>query len=170
MNEKDNVKRKKTKENKDISKNLQTPLSPELLRVSQNVNTDELKQKFPSLHSEMVGKTMKLDIDEVKGQFTPSKTNDEIYDSTDPFRAYVPTITDYICRARTKQEAKEIIEFSLSQNNITEDEAFQLKTQLEEQGLRSFGPFRENGHYFRKAIEMRNREVIRRRYSIPDKK
>ncbi|MHA1940899.1 MAG: DUF2095 family protein [Candidatus Hodarchaeales archaeon] len=170
MKNKEKESMKEKKNIKDISNDIKTLLEPELLSVSQNVDADELKEKFPHLHSEIAGDTMKLDIDVIEGQFSPSEGNDSPVDLTAPLRNYTPSIVDYLCRARTKQEAKDIINYSVKQGQLSKKEAELLVEQLEKEGVRSFGPIRTEGHYFRKAAEIRNREVIRKRYSTPDNK
>lgn len=170
MNDKEKTNIRKKKSSNDISNNLKEFSSPELLRVSQNVSTEDLKRKFPHLHSEIAEDSMKLNIDRIEGQFSPSEGSNDPLDSADPFRDYTPSVIDYLCRARTEEEAKEVINYSFKQGQISKEEEIKLLKQLETEGVRSFGPFRAEGHYFRKAVEMRNREVIRKRYSTPDNK
>ena len=64
------------------------------------------------------------------------------------------------------QEVQEIIRFSQKQGNISTEEADILLDQLNEKGVRSFGPIKTPGHYFRKAAEARNRQIIEKRYSV----
>ncbi len=145
-------------------------LSPEILSVSQKVSTDDMEEKFPHLHAEITRKSMNINIDVVEGNFGPSKQGEGHENLIDPFRDFMPSVSDYLCRARTEKEAKEIIDFSLGQGRLSEQEADELLEQLEKEGVRAFGTIRTNGHYFRKASKIRNRQVIKKRYSTPDNK
>ena len=110
---------------------------------------------------------MKVKIDDVKGDFSQTDKDDKISDSTDPYRNYEPSTIDFIRRAQTDKEAEEIILFAQKQGNISPEEANNLLDQLNKEGVRSFGPIKTPGHYFRKAVESRNRQLIEKRYSIP---
>ena len=143
---------------------------PEVLRVTQKVGTEDMEKQFPHLHAEITGKAMNLDIDRVEGDFSPSVQEKDQDDSVDPFRDFIPSVSDYLCRARTEKDAIEIITFSLKQGHLSKEEADQLLTKLEKEGVRAFGPVRTEGHYFGKASEIRNRHVIKKRYSTPDNK
>lgn len=145
-------------------------LPPEVLSVTQQVKTDDIEEKFPHLHAEITGKVMNLDIDVIETEFEPSDESEEHEDLVDPFRDFIPSVSDYLCRARTKKEAEEIITFSLEQGHLSQTEATSLLDKLEKEGVRAFGPIRTEGHYFRKASEIRNRQVIKKRYSTPNSK
>ena len=159
--------KKASPKNETDVKNL---LPPEILSVTQQVSSDEMEDKFPHLHAEITGKAMNLDIDVVEGNFNPSEEEENYENVTDPFRNFIPSVLDYLCRARTEEEAKEIITFSLTQGHLSRDEADLLIETLNKEGVRAFGPIRTEGHYFRKASEIRNRQVIKKRYSIPSRK
>jgi hypothetical protein len=145
-------------------------LPPEVLSVTQKVSTDDMEEKFPHLHAEITGKSMNLDIDVVEGGFTPSESGEDDDSLIDPFRDFLPSVLDYVCRARTTDEAKEIIDFSLKQGHLSKQEADMFLEKLEKEGVRAFGPIRTEGHYFRKASEIRNRQIIKKRYSTHNHK
>ncbi len=154
----------------DSEEDVMKLLPPEVLSVTQKVSTDDMEEKFPHLHAEITGKEMNIDIDVVETNFTPSESTEDDDSLIDPFRDFIPSISDYLCRARTEEEAKDIINFSLKQGHLAKQEADNLLEQLEKEGVRVFGPIRTEGHYFRKASEIRNRQVIKKRYSTPDNK
>ncbi|MHA1977416.1 MAG: DUF2095 family protein [Candidatus Hodarchaeales archaeon] len=168
-NNQNSDKRKKNVDS-DSEEEVKKLLPPEVLSVTQKVNTDDMEEKFPHLHAEITGKAMNLDIDVVEGNFSPSEQVDDQEELVDPFRDFIPSVSDYLCRARTEDEAIEIIEFSVKQGQLSKQEAEQLLAKLEKEGVRAFGPIRTEGHYFRKASEIRNRQVIKKRYSTPDDK
>lgn len=101
----------------------------------------EIKKYFPAIYEEIKNNTNQLDEEDMKTTLGTKKIRQ--------FRGYSPTITDFICRCKTKEEALEIIEYMLKMNKITENEANAIKKQLKEKGLRSFGEHRAPGYYER---------------------
>ena len=164
MTEEDKISKKSKNESLDEIKSI---LPPEVLNIQQKITTDDLKEKFPNLHSEMTEKKMKMKIDDVEEDFSRSGEVDQASESTDLFRNFEPSTIDFIRRAQTEKEAEEIIHFELKQGNISTEEANNLLDQLSQKGVRSFGPIKTTDHYFRKAAEVRNRKIIEKRYSIP---
>ena len=159
---------RKNKPKEESLDELKSFTPPEVLSVKQAISTEDLREKFPNLHSEMTEKQMQLRIDSIEEHSsTSSEPPDLTLDGVDPYRNYEPSTLDYIRRAQTDREAEEIILFALKQGNITKDESEKLLNQLSKDGVRSFGPIRTHGHYFRKAVEARNRQLIKKRYSIP---
>lgn len=63
-----------------------------------------------------------------------------------------PTVVDFIRRCDTPEQALEIIEFMEKEGEITPEYAEKLRRQLTEKGLRSFGPKKEPGYYFKYGI------------------
>ena len=165
----DKERRKKSgKERKNDSINdLTSELPSEILNIAQKVSTEDMEKYFPHLVAEISDDKMALGIDNVEGDFTPSKADESLPIDSDPFENYEPTVIDYLCRAKTDEEAMEIIDFLQKQGHISAGEASQLLDQLQKEGVRSFGPIRTPGHYFREAAEIRKRRVIQKRYSTP---
>ncbi|OLS28005.1 MAG: hypothetical protein HeimC2_09080 [Candidatus Heimdallarchaeota archaeon LC_2] len=62
------------------------------------------------------------------------------------FRNYNPTILDFLARANTDEECKEIITYCLKKGEITQDEANKLQEHLSKDGFSTFGT-RSSGHY-----------------------
>lgn len=62
------------------------------------------------------------------------------------FRNYDPQIFDFLARAITQKECEEIINYCLTRNEITEEEANMLRSRLEKGGPQSFGS-RRPGYY-----------------------
>ena len=69
----------------------------------------------------------------------------------DAFRHYNPTVVDFIRRCDTQQQAEEIICYLLKRGEITAEEATELRTQINKEGLRSLGPKKEEGYYFKES-------------------
>jgi len=168
----DNKKEKKSEKESNMNSNndLKVNLPPEILNISQKVSVEDMGKLFPHLHAEISDDKMAIGIDSVEGDFAPSKDDDDFLTSNDPYSHFEPSVIDYIRRAKTEEEAIEVIKFSLKQGSLDEDEALKLIGQIRKDGVRSFGPIRTPGHYFRKAAEIRNRRLIQKRYSSPKEK
>jgi len=167
MSDRERVKKSRDKSEKESLDEIKSLIPPEVLSVKQEITSDDLKEKFPNLHAEMTKDNMKIKIDDVEESFSSSDEANQTLDSTDPYRNYEPSTIDFIRRAQTDKEAEEIIRFAQEQGNISPEEADKLLDQLNKEGVRSFGPIKTSGHYFRKAVESRNRQLIGKRYSIP---
>ncbi|MHA1946250.1 MAG: DUF2095 family protein [Candidatus Hodarchaeales archaeon] len=167
MSDEERLKKSKKKSKNESLDEIKSLIPPEVLSVKQEITSDDLKEKFPNLHAEMTNDNMKIKIDDVEEGFSRSDETDQTLDSTDLFRNFEPSTIDFIRRAQSDKEAEEIIRFSQKQGNISTEEADELLDQLSKEGVRSFGPIKTPGHYFRKAVESRNRQLIGKRYSIP---
>ncbi|MBN2336756.1 DUF2095 family protein [Candidatus Bathyarchaeota archaeon] len=102
---------------------------------------DELKKRFPRLAKEMEEGKGKADLE---FEVEPPKPKRK-------FAGYDPNAVDFIRRCNSDEEAHEIIEYLRGREEITVDEAERLCRQLEEEGLRSFGPKKGPGYYERQG-------------------
>lgn len=59
-----------------------------------------------------------------------------------------PDVISFIRRCDTDEQALEIIDYMQKRGEISAEYASQLKSQLREKGVRSFGPKKEPGYYF----------------------
>ena len=101
------------------------------------------KKMFPNLAKEIGGEST-IPIDSVR--INPEDAEKSIIDR---FHNYNPTVVDFIRRCNTETEANEIIEYLEKRCEITEDHAQQLRKQLKQKGVRSFGPKKEEDYYFK---------------------
>ncbi|MEM2127196.1 MAG: DUF2095 family protein [Candidatus Bathyarchaeia archaeon] len=62
---------------------------------------------------------------------------------------YEPNIVDFIRRCDTEAQAEEIINYMERRMEITHERAEELRAQLRDKGLRSFGEKKEPGYYFK---------------------
>jgi hypothetical protein len=120
-----------------------------------------VKQLFPNLFREIQSSENKVVIDGVRAD--PAKAEDATEDVDqelqieaenavpDKFRHYNPTAVDFIRRCDTLAQAEEIVSFLLKRGEIAEDYAEELRDQLRKDGLRSFGPKKENDYYFKQG-------------------
>lgn len=65
------------------------------------------------------------------------------------FVHYVPDVVDFIRRCGTDEEAYEIVDYMEKRGEISVKYAEKLRKQLREKGVRSFGPKKEDGYYFK---------------------
>ena len=132
---------------------------------------DQIKENFPSLYDELSGtEGPKLSTKEVKELFL-DKDEDEIVltddiqlkNDTEPvinvvektkpmekdyLQGFDPQAIDFIRRAKTIDEAVDVINYLESRKEISSEECQKLKEQLKEAGLDSFGEHKNDGYYF----------------------
>lgn len=122
---------------------------------------DRIKKLFPHLIKELEDGENKVKIDSVRAD---AVTAEEIVTDAeetivaeaenalpDKFRHYDPTVVDFIRRCDTQSQAEEIISYLQKRGEITEEYAAELRAQLKKEGLRSFGPKKEEDYYFKQG-------------------
>ncbi|MEM2715000.1 MAG: DUF2095 family protein, partial [Candidatus Bathyarchaeia archaeon] len=67
------------------------------------------------------------------------------------FDGYNPDVIDFIRRCDTEEQAEEIIAYLEKKGEISQSYASNLRKQLKEKGVRSFGPKKEEAYYLRQA-------------------
>ena len=109
------------------------------------VETDKksFKKMFPNLAKELGGEST-IPIDSVR-----TNPDDAEKSIADRFHNYTPTAVDFIRRCNTETEANEIIAYLEKRGEVTKEHAQQLRMQLKQKGLRSFGSKKEQDYYFR---------------------
>ncbi len=107
------------------------------------ISIEEFRKRFPNLAREI--------LDEQDGASITLSFSTSA--AVDPWRGYVPGPIDYLRRAKTVEEAREVIEYLLRHGEITEDEARQYLALLDEKGLDAFGPRKDADYYYRVALE-----------------
>jgi len=120
-----------------------------------------LKKMFPNLFKELEVSENKVTInsirknpDEIEEETETAVSGNKEPDSAsepDKFRHYNPTVVDFIRRCDTDAQAEEIIAFLNKKGELTEDYACELRKQLKKDGLRSFGPKKEDDYYFKQS-------------------
>jgi len=95
-------------------------------------NKEDFKKSLPHLSSELTTGEKKINILGIENNIPD------------------PGAIDFIRRCSTKEEAFEIIDFLLKRNEITSGEYQNLKEQIKNQGLSSFGPLKKYGYYEKK--------------------
>ena len=152
------------KESKTLEKDNKKITPTEVLGVTQNIAPEDIQKHFPSLYEDLSEKRMSLEINKVGNQTDEEADYDSEELDNDPLRSYNPDIYDFLARAKTDDEGKEIIDFLLKQDQISNNLAQDLKEQINNFGIRSICPERKDNHYFHHAAEERMHNVIRKRY------
>jgi hypothetical protein len=74
----------------------------------------------------------------------------------DMFRGYAPNVIDYLRRCDRSEQAEKTISYLVEHNEITAGYAEELRKQLREMALRSFGPRKREGFYLKEAGQTGN--------------
>lgn len=104
------------------------------------------KKMFPHLAKELSNGENAIPIDSVE----PIPEEMEKV-QPDKFHNYLPTVVDFIRRCNTNEEAYEIIAYMEKRCEIAHEYAQELKKQVVEKGVRSFGAKKENDYYFKES-------------------
>ena len=131
------------------------------------VDKEYLKKMFPNLYKELERGECKVSIDslrrnpqEAEVEAEGAETDDEEEKAKaepnetvnpDKLRHFNPCVVDFIRRCDTEAQAKEIIAYLQKKGEITKKYACELRRQLKRDGVRSFGPKKEENHYFREG-------------------
>ncbi len=109
--------------------------------IESEDNEDNFREHFPSIIKELSEGEQILEEEEIR-----TTTGSKLLRK---FKGHTPSAIDFICRCSTEDEAFEIIEYMFNKGDITEDYAKELKRQLKDEGLESFGEHRKPGYYER---------------------
>jgi len=101
---------------------------------------DRFKKLFPNLAKEIEGEGSKIRIDQNDG----ASREDRIWSG------YDPDVVDFLRRCDDADQAEEVISYMEDREEITPERAAELRRQLMEQGLRSFGDKKEEDYYHNK--------------------
>lgn len=129
------------------------------------IDKKSLKKMFPNLYRELHSSENKVSIDSVRKNPQQAEeeacTDDECEDCceegslcsemSDKLRHFNPQAVDFIRRCDTEVQAEEIISYLEKKGEITKDYALQLRCQLKQDGVRSFGSKKEEYHYFKEG-------------------
>jgi len=108
------------------------------------INKEQFKRMFPHLAKEMELGENKVTITSVRSDI---ETGEKVVSRR--FVHYVPDVVDFIRRCNTDKEAYEIVDYMERRGEISVEYAERLRKQLKEKGVRSFGPKKEEGYYFK---------------------
>jgi hypothetical protein len=103
---------------------------------------EEFRRRYPNLNKEL-GKNGTVRIQAVRSSVKEAEK------AAYAVQGYIPTAVDFIRRCENNEQALEIINYLESRGEIEPDYAKQLRSQLAEHGLRSFGRRKKPGCYER---------------------
>jgi hypothetical protein len=134
------------------------------------IDKKSLKKMFPHLYEEIENGEVKVPISAVRknaleaeaetGEQEECECNAyheleeesiECTEMPDKLRHFNPQAVDFLRRCDTEAQAEEIIAYLEKKGEITKEYAHELRCQLKKDGVRSFGPKKEENHYFREG-------------------
>ena len=110
-----------------------------------------MKRETPKSRSMLFARTLK------KQKLISSNAIEEDIESEpdtvtpDKLRHFNPCAVDFIRRCDTEAQAEEIIDYLQKKGEITNEYAEELRCKLKQEGVRSFGPKKEENYYFREG-------------------
>src|ERR1035437_10024736 len=120
------------------------------------IDKKSLKKMFPHLYNELETGEVKVPINAVRKN--PLEAEEAAMgvececeeeesapctETPDKLRHFSPSAVDFIRRCDTEAQAEEIISYLQKKGEITKDNAKQMRCQLKQKGVRSFGPKKE---------------------------
>ncbi len=125
----------------------------------------DIKKMFPHLFEELEGGEVKIPIDAVRkdplaaeeevesGEYACDECQEPIAETTEPdkLRHFNPQAVDFLRRCDTEAQAEEIICYLEKRGEITKEYADKLRCQMKKDGIRCFGPKKEENHYFKEG-------------------
>ncbi len=130
------------------------------------IDKKSIKKIFPHLYEELELGDVKVPINSVRKNpleaeeaaageecenCTQEEESESCHETPDKLRHFNPSAIDFIRRCDTEAQAEEIIAYLEKKGEITKDNANELRCQLKRDGVRSFGPKKEENHYFREG-------------------
>jgi hypothetical protein len=129
------------------------------------IDKKSIKKIFPHLYEELESGEVKVPINAVRKN--PLEGEEEATESgeceqcieeelvcseiPDKLRHFNPSAVDFIRRCDTETQAEEIIAYLEKKGEITGENAKDLRCQLKRDGVRSFGPKKEEYYYFKEG-------------------
>jgi hypothetical protein len=128
----------------------------------------DIRKMFPNLFEELESGEVKVPINGIRKNVAEAESEvaeecscDECAEETeevtectetpDKLRHFNPQAVDFLRRCDTEVQAEEIIAYLQKKGEITAEYAQQLRCQLKKDGVRAFGPKKEENHYFREG-------------------
>jgi len=120
------------------------------------IDKKAIKKIFPHLYEELETGETKVPINAVRKNpdaIENAECEDEFAPSVplDKLRHFNPSAVDFIRRCDTDAQAEEIIIYLEKKGEITKDYAGELRCKLKRDGVRCFGPKKEEHYYFKEG-------------------
>jgi len=110
------------------------------------IDKERFKKMFPHLAEEMIKSDNRISIKSVRSDIESGEKT-----VSESFRGYNPDVIDFLRRCDSEEQANEIIDYLERRKEISGKYAAQLRSQLKEKGVRSFGSKKEDGYYLKQA-------------------
>jgi len=104
------------------------------------------RKMFPHLAAEIEGGESRITITSLRSNIEAGEKA-----ASRLFEGYDPDVIDFIRRCDTEEQAEEIIDYMERRGEINGSYANQLRKQLREKGVRSFGSKKEDDYYLKRA-------------------
>jgi hypothetical protein len=120
--------------------------------VCVGIDKKTFKKLFPHLAEELEAEENKIEINSVR-------TDAQIAEraASERFVHYTPDVIDFIRRCDTKEQAEEIIAYMEKRGELDKQYAEKLRKQLKDEGVRSFGPKKEENYYLKHGEDDKTR-------------
>jgi len=122
-----------------------------------SIDKKSLKKMFPNLYNELETGETKVPINAVRKNpeaIENAECEEDEFEQTiplDKLRHFNPTAVDFIRRCDTDTQAEEIIIYLEKKGEITKEYADELRVKLKREGVRCFGPKKEDYYYFKEG-------------------
>jgi len=113
---------------------------------------ESLKKMFPNLAKELQKDRNKVQLNSVR----TSSESGEKASALRSFDNYVPDVIDFMRRCDTEEQAEEIIRYLEKRSEIDHEYAQELRKQLTEKGVRSFGNKKGHDYYLKNGRRWRH--------------
>ncbi len=108
------------------------------------IDKQALKRVFPNLAKELGSEENRIPINSVRTDISRGERA-----NSSSFVHYDPDIIDFLRRCDTRKQAEEIIAYVEKRGEIEKQYADKLRKQLKTEGIRSFGPKKEDDYYLK---------------------
>jgi hypothetical protein len=121
------------------------------------IDKKSLKKMFPNLYNELETSEVKVPINAVRKNpeaIENAECQEDEFQPTvplDKLRHFNPTAIDFIRRCDTDVQAEEIIAYLEKKGEINKEYATELRSKLKHEGIRCFGPKKEEYYYFKEG-------------------
>jgi len=109
-----------------------------------SIDRKRFRKLFPHLAEEVEGGKSKAHIDQLG---VSAENEDSLTERR--WAGYDPGVIDFIRRCNTEEQAEEIIDYLEKRGEVMPERVAELRRQLREEGLRSFGDKKEPDFYHR---------------------
>lgn len=111
------------------------------------LDKESSKKIFPNLTREIQSDENRVPVKSIR----TDPTAGEKAANRERFVDYRPDTVDFLRRCDTKEQAEEIIAYMEKRCEINKEYAQELRVQLKQKGIRSFGPKKEENYYLRNS-------------------